>query len=54
MSEKIGEIARESSNYRCEYCHRVTRIARGMLIPACPHCGHGSYDIRGLRQKTDN
>ena len=49
MSEKLGEIARESSNYRCERCHQVTRIARGMLIPACPNCGNGSYDISNPR-----
>jgi len=45
MSEKVGEIARESSVYRCEKCHQVTRIARGDLIPTCSHCGSGSYDI---------
>ncbi len=33
MSEKVGEIARECANYRCERCHQVTRIARGELIP---------------------
>ena len=33
MSEKAGEIARESSDYRCEQCHQVTRIAQGELIP---------------------
>ena len=49
MSEKIGEIARESSDYRCEQCHQVTRIARGDLIPACPNCGFGSYDISNPR-----
>ena len=52
MSEKLGEIARESSDYRCERCHEVTRIARGMLIPACPHCGYGSYDISNPRFET--
>jgi hypothetical protein len=49
MSEKIGEIARETSDYRCEKCHQVTRIARGDLIPACPHCGFGTYDISNPR-----
>jgi len=52
MSEKLGEIARESSNYRCERCHQVTRISRGMLIPACPNCGYGSYDISNPRFET--
>ena len=52
MSEKLGEIARESSDYRCERCHQVTRIARGMLIPACPNCGYGSYDISNPRFET--
>jgi len=52
MSEKLGEIARESSNYRCERCHQVTPIARGMLIPACPNCGYGSYDISNPRFET--
>lgn len=49
MTEKIGEIARESSDYRCERCHKVTRIARGALIPACPHCGFGTWDISNPR-----
>jgi Zn finger protein HypA/HybF involved in hydrogenase expression len=49
MSEKVGEIARESSDYRCEQCHQVTRISRGDLIPACPHCGYGTYDISNPR-----
>jgi len=49
MSEKQGEIARESSGYRCEQCHQVTAIARGALIPACPHCGFGTFDIANPR-----
>jgi Zn finger protein HypA/HybF involved in hydrogenase expression len=49
MSEKVGEIARESSDCRCEQCHRVTRFARGDLISACPHCGFGTYDISNPR-----
>jgi Zn finger protein HypA/HybF involved in hydrogenase expression len=49
MSEKAGEIARESSDYRCEKCHEVTRIAQGDLIPACPNCGYGTYDISNPR-----
>jgi Zn finger protein HypA/HybF involved in hydrogenase expression len=49
MSEKVGEIARESSDYRCERCHEITRMTRGMLIPPCPHCGYGTYDISNPR-----
>jgi lipopolysaccharide biosynthesis regulator YciM len=49
MSEKVGEMARESSDYRCEQCHQVTHIARGDLIPACPNCGFGTYDISNPR-----
>jgi Zn finger protein HypA/HybF involved in hydrogenase expression len=48
MSEKVGEIARESSDYRCEQCRQVIRIARGELIPTCAHCGSGTYDIPTL------
>jgi hypothetical protein len=49
MSEKVGEIARESSDYRCERCHQVTPIARGTLIQPCPHCGFETYDISNPR-----
>jgi Zn finger protein HypA/HybF involved in hydrogenase expression len=49
MSEKIGEIARESSDYRCEQCHKLTRFSQGDLISACPHCGFGTYDISNPR-----
>jgi Zn finger protein HypA/HybF involved in hydrogenase expression len=49
MSEKVGELARESSDYRCEQCHQVARITRGTLIPPCPHCGSGTYDISNPR-----
>lgn len=49
MSEKAGEIARESADFRCEKCHEVTRVARGALIPACPHCGFGTFDISNPR-----
>jgi Zn finger protein HypA/HybF involved in hydrogenase expression len=49
MSEKAGEIARESSDYRCEQCHHLTRIAQGDLIPVCPHCGHTTFDISNPR-----
>jgi Zn finger protein HypA/HybF involved in hydrogenase expression len=49
LSEKVGEIVRESSDYRCEQCHQVTRFAQGDLIPACPHCGFSTYDISNPR-----
>jgi Zn finger protein HypA/HybF involved in hydrogenase expression len=49
MSEKTGEIARESSNYRCERCHQVTAFSQGVLIPACPQCGFESFDIANPR-----
>jgi Zn finger protein HypA/HybF involved in hydrogenase expression len=49
MSEKTGEIARESSNYRCERCHQVTAFSQGALIPACPQCGFESFDISNPR-----
>ena len=49
MSEKVGEIARESSDYRCERCHKVTGITRGELILPCPHCGNETYDISNPR-----
>jgi Zn finger protein HypA/HybF involved in hydrogenase expression len=49
MAEKTGEIARESSNYRCTRCHQVTGFAQGDLIPACPHCGFETFDISNPR-----
>lgn len=49
MSEKMGEIARESSNYRCGRCHQVTALSQGDLIPACPHCGYDTYDVSNPR-----
>ena len=49
MSEKIGEMARESSNYRCVQCRQVTHMAQGDLIPACQNCGFGTYDISNPR-----
>jgi ribosomal protein L37AE/L43A len=49
MSEKVGEIARESSDYRCERCHKVSRIIRGELIRPCSHCGYETYDISNPR-----
>jgi Zn finger protein HypA/HybF involved in hydrogenase expression len=49
MSEKLGEMARESADYRCERCHTATRIARGQLIPLCPNCGYDTYDLSNPR-----
>ena len=49
MTEKAGETARESANYRCERCHQVTALALGALIPACPFCGYDTYDLSNLR-----
>ncbi|HMH66198.1 MAG TPA: hypothetical protein VK515_11450 [Rhizomicrobium sp.] len=49
MSEKTGEIARESTNYRCERCHQVTPISQGALIPVCPQCGFETFDISNPR-----
>ena len=33
MSEKVGEMARESADYRCECCHAITRIAKTANLP---------------------
>ena len=49
MSEKMGEIARESSNYRCARCRQVTALSQGDLIPACPYCGYDTYDVSNPR-----
>lgn len=45
MSEKVGEIARESADYRCERCHKVTRMSQGELIAPCRYCGYDAYDL---------
>ena len=52
MSEKSGEIARESSNYRCERCHQTLSMARGVLIQPCPQCGYDTFDIANPRFST--
>ena len=49
MSEKLGEVARESANYRCERCHTVTPMVKGELIAACPKCGYDTYDLSNPR-----
>jgi hypothetical protein len=49
MSEKVGEMARESSDYRCERCHTITPIAKGTLIKPCVKCGYDTYDLANPR-----
>jgi ribosomal protein L37AE/L43A len=49
MSEKVGEVARESANYRCERCHTITAMTRGDLVKPCRHCGYDTYDLANPR-----
>ena len=49
MSEKVGEVVRESADYRCERCHTVTPMAKGALIAACTSCGYDTYDLSNPR-----
>jgi Zn finger protein HypA/HybF involved in hydrogenase expression len=49
VSEKVGEMARESANYRCERCHTVTPMTQGQLIRPCPKCGYDTYDLASPR-----
>ena len=49
MSEKVGEMARESADYRCERCHTITRITKGELIRPCAQCGYDTYDLSNPR-----
>jgi Zn finger protein HypA/HybF involved in hydrogenase expression len=49
MSEKVGETVRDSADYRCERCHKVTHMTRGSLILPCPHCGFDTFDISNPR-----
>lgn len=54
MTEKAGEIARETSLYRCENCNTHIRLVTGELIPKCPTCGKGTFDISNARfEKAD-
>ena len=32
MTEKVGETVRDSADYRCERCHKVTHMRKGALI----------------------
>lgn len=52
MSEKAGEMARDTSAYRCERCHKTTRFEKGALITPCPHCGFETFDISNPRFET--
>ena len=52
MTEKTGEPARVNGEYRCERCHKTTRMAVGELIPACPHCGFETFDLSNPRFET--
>ena len=38
MSEKTGEMARETDTYRCENCNNHIKLSKGDLIPKCPVC----------------
>jgi Zn finger protein HypA/HybF involved in hydrogenase expression len=49
MTEKVGEMAREGADYRCERCHTITRMAKGELIASCPKCGFDTYDLSNPR-----
>ena len=49
MTEKTGEIAQETANYRCENCNQHLRLSMGDLIPKCPNCGHEVFDISNPR-----
>jgi Zn finger protein HypA/HybF involved in hydrogenase expression len=54
MTEKVGETVRDSGEYRCERCHKVTRMIKGALIQPCPHCGFDTFDISNPRfEKRD-
>ena len=49
MSEKLGELVRESADYRCERCHTVAPMVKGELIAACSKCGFDTYDLSNPR-----
>lgn len=54
MTEKVGETVRDSGDYRCERCHKITRMIKGALVQPCPHCGHDTFDISNPRfEKRD-
>jgi ribosomal protein L37AE/L43A len=43
VSAKAGEVARETSAYRCESCDHRVQIKAGALINDCEKCGHASF-----------
>jgi Zn finger protein HypA/HybF involved in hydrogenase expression len=49
MTEKVGETVRDSADYRCERCHKITHMTRGEMIRPCPHCGFDTFDISNPR-----
>ena len=49
MSEKAGELARETATYKCENCNQHIRLESGALIPKCPNCGQEEFDISNPR-----
>ena len=49
MTEKVGETARENADYRCEQCESLVKLRSGDLIPPCPKCGFGTFDIYNPR-----
>ena len=54
MTEKVGETVRDSGDYRCERCHKVTQMIKGALIQPCPHCAYDTFDISNPRfEKRD-
>lgn len=54
MTEKTGEIARETDTYICENCKTHLKLSKGDLIPKCPKCGKETFDIFNPRfEKKD-
>jgi Zn finger protein HypA/HybF involved in hydrogenase expression len=54
LTEKTGEIARETAEYRCENCHKPIHLKLGDLIPKCPNCGFETFDLGNPRfEKKD-
>ena len=49
MTEKAGETARETGEYRCEKCLHLIRLRDGDPIPRCPRCSNETFDLRNRR-----
>jgi Zn finger protein HypA/HybF involved in hydrogenase expression len=49
MTEKTGEIVRETGLYRCENCNTHLSLNTGEIFPKCPHCGRETFDISNAR-----